>query len=168
VVFTHPISNMDLSNKREELGRNGVTVLKETCVASLNPKICLGTSAKRGGRGLYAKDFIGKGEWIWRDAPGYAAAPKSWEQLSELPESALKNFLHFCYCTCRGALRFAAWALARFHPVYAGLSPAVGCGRRSLRENPELSVCFARYRRWYVSAWDETARFSAPAHLPPN
>jgi hypothetical protein len=98
---------MELSNKREELGRNGVTVLKETCVPSLNPKICLGTSAKRGGRGLYAKDFIAKGEWIWRDVPGYSAAPKSWEELSELPESALNNFLHFCYCTCRGPLQFA-------------------------------------------------------------
>ncbi|MDR3742642.1 MAG: hypothetical protein P4L40_26795 [Terracidiphilus sp.] len=90
----------DIESKREELGRNGVTILKETCVPSLNPKICLGTSTKRGGRSLYAKEAIAEGEWIWRDVPGYEAAPKTWEFIAALPEAARRNFQHFCYCAC--------------------------------------------------------------------
>ena len=137
---------MELEHRREELGRNGISILKETCVPSLNPKICLGTSnVKGGGRGLYAKELIKAGEWIWRDVPGYAATSKSWAFVTALPEAARKNFLHFATCK-----HLAAWALKRgllrepFACVYCMTRPVPACDPDGLHNFPCAATTIRR------------------------
>ncbi len=83
----------------ELLGNDGVTVVKETCVPSLSPKICLASSKKGGGYGLFAKAPIAKGEVIWQEVETFASAPRTIEFVKSLPEAARRNFLHFAYCT---------------------------------------------------------------------
>jgi hypothetical protein len=82
----------------EALSVKGVAVIKETCVASLNPKICLGTSITGGGRGLYAKEKIAKGEWVWKEVDGFESIQRDWAFIEALPESAKRAYLHFTYC----------------------------------------------------------------------
>ena len=86
------------SDASEKLGVNGVAVVKETVVPSLNPKICLGTSIKGGGRGLYAKELIAKGEWVWKEVPGFECVFRSWDFIAALPEASRRAYLHFAYC----------------------------------------------------------------------
>jgi hypothetical protein len=82
----------------EALSVKGVAVIKETCVASLNPKICLGTSITGGGRGLYAKEKIAKGEWVWKEVDGFESIQRDWAFIEALPKSARRAYLHFTYC----------------------------------------------------------------------
>ncbi len=89
----------------EMLGRGGVTVIKETVAPSLNTKICLASSVKGGGRGLFAKERIAKDEVVWREVETFQCKPRSMEFVMALPEAARKNFLHFAYCTCRPPVR---------------------------------------------------------------
>lgn len=76
----------------------GVTVVAATCVPSLNPKICLGTSHKGGGFGLFAKSSIAKGEWVWREVAGFESKPRTYASLDGLPADAKRAYLHFAYC----------------------------------------------------------------------
>ncbi len=78
----------------------GVVVLAEVCKPNLHASICLGSSPETGGRGLYAKHRIGKGELIWMEAKGMDPVPRTYAQIAELPEEARTVFLHFSYCKC--------------------------------------------------------------------
>ena len=103
-----------------------LVMLKETVAPCLSPKICLARSSKRGGRGLFAKERIAKGEVVWREVDTSSSKSYTIDYVMALPEEPKKAFLHFAYCTfvpdvffwCRGA-----W-------------PARGC--------PAMRVCGAR------------------------
>lgn len=82
---------------------DGLVMLKETLAPCLSSKICLARSSKRGGRGLFAKERIAKGEVVWRDASHsktYTIA-----EVMAFPEEARRVFLHFSYCAGEGVLR---------------------------------------------------------------
>lgn len=91
------------------LAARGITVLKETCIPTLNPKICLGTSHKGGGKALYAKETIPAGESVFIDLPEHAVREWTWDELKDLPEAALNAYLHYAY---------GKWGPWLPHPVY--------------------------------------------------
>lgn len=97
-----------MSSAPEALGMNGVTIVNDKVVASLNPKIVTGTSVKGGGRGLYAREPIAKGEWIWKEMAGLESIPRSWEFIAALPEASRNIYLHFAYCECRLVLSLSS------------------------------------------------------------
>ena len=96
----------------ETAASRGYTVITETCVPMLNPKICLGTSIKGGGRGLYAKERIAAGEMVWREKYdlGLEAIPRSWEYIEGLDEEPKQIYLHFSYCACHLLPMFALFS----------------------------------------------------------
>lgn len=112
---------MATEDAREVLGKGDVTVVKADVVASLNPKICLGTSIKGGGRGLYAKEPIAKGEWVWKEMEGLESTPRTWDFIEALPEASRNTYLHFAYCTW-GVWRGGSCHSGHFRSPPRGLS----------------------------------------------
>ena len=76
-----------------------LVMLKETVAPCLSPKICLARSSKRGGRGLFAKERIAKGEVVWREVDTSSSKSYTIDYVMALPEEPKKAFLHFAYCT---------------------------------------------------------------------
>ncbi len=88
---------------------DGVVILKESCSPCLNAKICLARSSKRGGRGLFAKQRIAKGEVVWRQDDASSSKAYAIDYVMALPEEAKKAFLHFAYCTWPRGRRWECW-----------------------------------------------------------
>lgn len=78
----------------------GVVIVRDKVVHSLNPKIVVGSSIKGGGRALYAREPLAKGEWVWREVADLEVPSRDWAYLSALPEAARREFLHYSYCAC--------------------------------------------------------------------
>ena len=100
---------------------DGTVVLKETCSPSLSHKICLARSSKRGGRGLFAKERIAKGEVVWRMTDTHSSKADPIDEVMAMPDDARKAFLHFAYCTFLQSI------------VYAGGWGSCRCGRAAAR-----------------------------------
>jgi hypothetical protein len=115
---------METGDDSDKPPNHGVIIIKEKCVPTLNPKICLGSSFKGGGRGLYARERIAKNEWVWREEKGdeFAAIARTVEEIMALPEDARRTFFHFAYCECGHR-----WGLFRYFFFFGFASRASMC-----------------------------------------